>query len=553
MKGGSIEGNQANYGGGIDLNASTMYFSGGAIRGNIADTLRIDGNHYSAGGGILVREGSILYMSDGAQILNNRANQIGGGICLGTIHPGPQNTLYMEGGQIDGNAAGAAGGGIFIQTQYENLGDFCKAIISAGRITNNRMDGQGYGNFEFGGGGIYVNGANSGANGQLYLTNALITNNTSQGAGAGFAACPTTLSKFYVNQGVAIYDNHTEMGGRDLYALSSQGYGLHSGKAEYELSLRMLGGVPNHWKTEAGDLLPYDQYKGTLPDGHELSLHTDELGNELTRQWTKVLISGNHSATRGGGIGSNGSQFFGVEGDRDLKVIKRWADPNKTLTYVTVQLKANGVLIEQVDLSEANNWTHTFKGLPTQDSDGQPLHYTVEEIEEEGFEARVEVQPDGSYLITNIPKTKLEIQKGFPVVKLWQDNENALGIRPQGVILRILANGQDTGHVVALTAANKWKATICYDLPSLDDKGNLIEYSLAESPVEGYESEIKGNIHQGFTVTNSLKPKPSETVQPQVKVLPRTGQAGGMAYYALASLGLASVLSIVAYSLYRKR
>lgn len=83
MMGGMIEGNQATYGGGICLSKSVMKFSGGVIQRNKSDRVidRDYGNQiYSAGGGILAEEGSSINMSDGAQVLNNTAKEIGGGL-----------------------------------------------------------------------------------------------------------------------------------------------------------------------------------------------------------------------------------------------------------------------------------------------------------------------------------------------------------------------------------------------------------------------------------------------------------------------------------------
>lgn len=214
MTEGSIENNQATYGGGIYLNGSIMNFSGGTVQENKSKLVRDVDQFYSAGGGILANEGSTLNMSDGAKVLNNVAGEIGGGISLGSNQWGPTNILNMTGGTVNGNIAGASGGGIFVQAKYFS-GGASKAYISRGNITNNKMDGSGVTNKDFGGGGIYVNGANNnygvnGANGELYLTNVLIEGNKSSIDGAGYAACPVSKTKIYVTDGGAIYDNQSQ-------------------------------------------------------------------------------------------------------------------------------------------------------------------------------------------------------------------------------------------------------------------------------------------------------------------------------------------------------
>ena len=326
MTGGLIEENQATYGGGVYLHGSTMNFSGGTVKGNesklVHDTAY--SQYYSAGGGIAAYEGSTIKMSGEAEVLGNTAAEIGGGISLGTNQAGGTNHLYMTGGTIDGNTAGSAGGGLFIQGGIRN-GHQSIAEITAGKITNNTMTGKGKTDKAFGGGGIYVNGVANpwtwqghtyyGANGELHIKNVLITDNTAKLQGAGMANCPISKTTIYVNDGAAIYGNHAEREGNDFFAYSNKRYGAHSGEAKYKLSKWMLGGAPFNWTTPDGKPLADDKHEGILPagtgfflPGNGLALNANSKGNALTEVLTKVIISGNHSATRGGGIGSNGSE-----------------------------------------------------------------------------------------------------------------------------------------------------------------------------------------------------------------------------------------------------
>ena len=247
MTGGIIEENQATYGGGIFLHNSTMNFSDGTVQNNKAERVEdtSNGQFYSAGGGITLDNKSTLNMSGQAKVLNNFAAEVGGGISVGTNTSGGSCKLIMTGGIIDGNKAGASGGGIFIQAGLSKDTQ-AEASITAGKITNNKMDGTGKTNKAFGGGGIYVNGLPDemiidgntyyGSNGQLYLKNVLITGNNSEGEGAGMAACPVSKTTIYVTDGAAIYDNTAKNDGNDLYILSRDKFGLHGGQAEYKLS-----------------------------------------------------------------------------------------------------------------------------------------------------------------------------------------------------------------------------------------------------------------------------------------------------------------------------
>ena len=80
-----------------------------------------------------------------------------------------------------------------------------------------------------------------------------------------------------------------------------------------------------------------------------------------------MLIYGN-TAQRGGGIGSNGTVITGEEGTQDVTVKKVWdtsANPDAVIPEkLTVYLVADGYRVDSVELSAANNWEHTFTGLP---------------------------------------------------------------------------------------------------------------------------------------------------------------------------------------------
>ena len=132
MSGGVIEENQATYGGGVYLYQSTMNFTGGTIQNNRSELVRDSSvsQYYSAGGGILAYEKSTINMSGEAAVLNNFANEIGGGISVGANQAGETSILNMTGGKIDGNVAKSAGGGIFIQGGLHSR-DICLALYAA--------------------------------------------------------------------------------------------------------------------------------------------------------------------------------------------------------------------------------------------------------------------------------------------------------------------------------------------------------------------------------------------------------------------------------------
>lgn len=92
----------------------------------------------------------------------------------------------------------------------------------------------------------------------------------------------------------------------------------------------------------------------------------------------------------------------------------------------------------------------------------------------------------------------------IPVVKIWNDESDKDGNRPDAVTIKLYANGvvADT-HL--LTAAEGWSYTF-RDLPDIDKKGEKIEYSVNEDPVEWYAADVSGNMNE-YYITNNYTPE----------------------------------------------
>ena len=424
MTGGHIHDNQANWGGAIYLGGNANFnMSGGVIENNHAVSI---GSQIAAGGGIAswsayLNGTNTTTISGDAIIRHNRSDEMGGGISLGTNSASNgKDNLVMTGGMIDDNRSGTGGGGIFVQAGF--TGCNATATISGGYITNNIMTGTGQGNFAFGGGGIYVNGFNntvpSFQNGELKLTNALIINNTAEMEGGGYASCPNSQTKIYLKNGVALYANIAESA-KEIYILASNAYGAHSGDPTYEISPLMLGGTSYQWKDDDGNEIPLNRLSGQLfaINDEYLGLHTDIVQDTNAQALARVIIAGNYSLTRGGGIGSNGTVYMGESDLTSVSVRKEWKD---TLAsglpgYIEVELyrtivgnteQAQYVGYETIIPDSSGNWTITFQNLPKNDANGNSFIYTVKERQIDDYVSTVTGDQDIGYVITNsIPRT----------------------------------------------------------------------------------------------------------------------------------------------------
>ena len=448
----------------------------------------------------------------------------------------------MDGGIIDGNTAGSAGGGIFVQAKAFS-GGISKAYINSGEITNNRMDGSGVTEKMFGGGGIYVNGANSrDANGILYLKNVVITDNSADNDGAGYASCPISQTKIFVTNGAAIYGNHSNTNVNEIYLLCNHNLGPHSGNPKYNISKRMLGGVPYNWKTETNAPLPDDKHIGTLTvDNSFLKLNTDSVGNELTEKLAKVIIKGNTSATRGGGIGSNGTVIVGEDESIDIAVKKIWDDngvagavhPAEITVNLIATVDGTEYVIETKKITAADGWTTSFKNLPTKIGNDR-IQYSVTEEAVDGYTAVVTGDADQGFTITN---TKVIEKTEVKVKKTWDDSNNKDGKRPANITVRLYADGVEVnGQTLTLSQANSWMGSFT----NLDKykNGHKINYTIKEDTVgNGYTSKITGSAEDGYVITNTRKPN----VPPKT---PNTGDGSNTAWY-IAMLGISGVMLVI--------
>ena len=90
------------------------------------------------------------------------------------------------------------------------------------------------------------------------------------------------------------------------------------------------------------------------------------------------------------------------------------------------------------------------------------------------------------------------------VAKKWVDDNNRDGVRPDKVIVRLLANGEKTDQMLELTAGNKWTGT--FDKLFVNENGQPVKYTVSEDAVAKYTAGVTGDAASGFTVTNTHTP-----------------------------------------------
>ena len=166
---------------------------------------------------------------------------------------------------------------------------------------------------------------------------------------------------------------------------------------------------------------------------------------------------------------------------------------------ISVQLLANGTVADTVTLTAAGDWTHTWTGLDRYEN-GKEIVYSVAEVEVADYTVAYDTTTAGTTIITNTHESD---NTYIHVKKIWDDDDNKNGKRPDSVTVTLYANG--TAIRTAKLTAPTWKV-VWEDLDKSVD-GKDIVYTVDETPVPAnYKSAVKSTSENGFVVTNTYTP-----------------------------------------------
>ncbi len=250
-------------------------------------------------------------------------------------------------------------------------------------------------------------------------------------------------------------------------------------------------------------------------------------GYEIVDEAITVVIDEDGSVTVDGDTGSKEAvvgHVVNVENTpvpeapvTEVPVEKVWDDSSNVdqlrPASITVKLLADGEDAgEALTLSDSNNWKGTFTDLPVYDADGNEIAYTVEEVNVEGYTTDITGDAGTGYVITNthtpVPEEATVSVTGG---KTWDDEADADGIRPESIIIRVLANGEEV-RSAEVTEEDNWEWSF-ENLPKYDEDGKEIVYTITEDPVDGYDSTV-----EGYNVTNTHAPETPENPTKSVNV-----------------------------------
>ena len=237
-----------------------------------------------------------------------------------------------------------------------------------------------------------------------------------------------------------------------------------------------------------------------------------------------------------------------------LSGAKTWDDADnqdgKRPDSITIRLYADGEQAEVVIVTAEDDWTWAFENLPKY-AIGSEIHYTITEDVISDYQSEI----DGMDVTNRYTPGRINI----PVTKNWQDQDDADGIRPDSITVKLYADGEDTGRELVLEQKNNWTGSF-NDLDEYAD-GVKIVYTIAEVKVDGYDTVISGSTETGFVISNSHTPiipdiptdpnGPQDPGQPGKPELPKgdapktgdtTNPALWLALLAISGTGLTAAL-----------
>ncbi|MBQ3408448.1 MAG: Cna B-type domain-containing protein [Clostridia bacterium] len=263
----------------------------------------------------------------------------------------------------------------------------------------------------------------------------------------------------------------------------------------------------SNWSTVFNNLAKYDEngdeISYTVSEVNSNSIFYSEKSNVLNTETNTVTITNE----------------FAVPNDTiNVTVRKVWDDNNDAASKRPQSLNVELSNGDDYDLSDDNEWSHTFTGLPKYDANGNVIAYTASENMSNADQRNYQLvdsvtsnDANGNITIelTNrfIPsQEKVQIT----VEKVWDDNSNSASKRPESLDISIL-NGNNIEDTYSYTSedkldtdSNTWSHT--FELPKYDRYNNPINY-VAEEDFESifYTAEVGAiDANNKITITNTF-------------------------------------------------
>lgn len=205
-----------------------------------------------------------------------------------------------------------------------------------------------------------------------------------------------------------------------------------------------------------------------------------------------------------------------------ITVEKKWVDKDESSrpTEIKVQLyqkigsAASVAYLSPATLKSTDSpaWSHTWGDLPTKDSNGNDITYSVQEVGvSTGYTLTSTERSDNTFTLTNTADTT-----SCKVIKKWNDNNNKAGVRPTNINVSLKGTIDNNGTKEDVPLSTTFNITIDKTLSPGDEwsdewtglpiyyKGKKITYTVVENTSTlpmGYTAGDPVSSDSGKTIT----------------------------------------------------
>ncbi len=225
-------------------------------------------------------------------------------------------------------------------------------------------------------------------------------------------------------------------------------------------------------------------------------------GKEIKYTWTEKNVPDGYKASQ-----STSSHTTIITNTHEvetisLKCVKKWEDCDNQdgirPKTIEIMLISDGNNAGRFILSDENNWETTVSSLDKY-KEGKEIKYTWEEKPVTRYISTQKTSANTT-TITNI---HIPEKVNINVIKTWQDENDADGIRPDSIDVTLLSDGTNVNDY-NITKDGKWKLTV----ENLDKykNGKEIRYTWKEKTVTGYTADIRTDGYD-TVITNRHNPE----------------------------------------------
>ena len=190
------------------------------------------------------------------------------------------------------------------------------------------------------------------------------------------------------------------------------------------------------------------------------------------------------------------SDIFVNQKSEYIALKKIWDDHDDAAkirpTSITIKATHNTTgEVKTYTLTKENNWT-TFTDIKKDDKD----NWKFTEDVPQGYQSKDPVWDSKNYVVTFTNHHDVPEYVNINVQKVWEDGEDADGIRPASITVQLYQNGEKFRDPIVLNDSNNWSDTSTFQrLNKYDQAGEEINYEIKEESFD----ELTGNAKTGYT------------------------------------------------------